>query len=69
MKMSSQLSEPIWLLPFQGMGIGDSFFVPTLKPAALIYVIESRAKAVDIRVRAYTATKDGYLGVRVWRTG
>jgi len=51
------------------MEVGDSFFVPTLKPATLIYVIESRAKAVGMRVRAYTSTKDGYLGVRVWRTG
>jgi len=67
--MSSQLNEPVWLLPFQGMEVGDSFFVPTLKPATLIYVIESRAKAVGMRVRAYTSTKDGYLGVRVWRTG
>jgi hypothetical protein len=49
------------------MEVGDSFFVPTLKPSALIYAIESGAKREGIRVKAFITTKEGNLGVRVWR--
>jgi hypothetical protein len=51
------------------MDVGDSFFVPTLTPAQMIYVIDTRAKAAGVRIRVYTAIKDGCIGVRVWRTG
>jgi hypothetical protein len=61
--------EPVWLFPFEGMGVGDSFFIPTLKTANMIYVVDTRAKAAKVKVRAYATTKDGYLGVRVWRVG
>ena len=61
------VNEPTWLFPFEGMGIGESFFIPTLKPALLISVVSERAKVAKIRVKAYTASKDGCLGVRVWR--
>jgi len=50
------------------MEVGDSFFIPTLKPAALIYVVDSRAKVYGIKVKAYAVSKEGHLGVRVWRT-
>lgn len=60
--------EPEWLLPFEDMGIGDSFFIPTLRPAQLIYVMNTRAKVAGIRVSAKPASKDGNLGIRVWRT-
>ena len=63
------LVEPEWIFPFDGMNVGDSFFIPTLKPAEMIYIVDTRAKVAKIRVRAYTTTKDGCLGVRVWRTG
>jgi hypothetical protein len=59
--------EPEWVLPFDHLGVGDSFFVPTLRPANLIYIIDIRAKEARVKVRAYTASKDGSLGVRVWR--
>lgn len=49
------------------MEVGDSFFIPTVRPAALIYVVDSRAKVYGIKVKAYTMSKDGHLGVRVWR--
>jgi hypothetical protein len=49
------------------MEVGDSFFVPTLRPAETIYLLDTRAKEVKVRVRAFAATKEGYLGVRVWR--
>lgn len=62
-----RIEEPEWVFPFDGMGIGDSFFVPTLRPAQLIYIIDTRAKAVKMRMKCFTTTKEGYLGVRVWR--
>lgn len=65
---SSSIPEPEWVFPFQGMAVGDSFFIPTVRPAAMIYTIDTRAKEAKMRVKAYTTIKDGYLGVRVWRT-
>jgi hypothetical protein len=64
-----QLTEPEWIFPFDGMEVGDSFFIPTLKPAELIYVIDTRSKIAGIKAKAYASSKDGCLGVRVWRVG
>jgi len=60
-------NEIEWVFPFEGMGIGDSFFVPTLKPSPLIYAIESGAKRAGVKIRAFTTMKDGCMGVRCWR--
>ena len=57
----------MWLFPFEGMAVGESFFIPTLQPAQMIYVINSRAKAARVKVKTFTSEKDGCLGVRVWR--
>lgn len=65
----SLIEEPTWIFPFEGMSVGDSFFIPTLSPAKMIYIIDTAAKKAKVRVRAYTASNDGYLGVRVWRIG
>jgi hypothetical protein len=51
------------------MKVGDSFFIPTLRPAELIYSIDCGAKRVGIKVKAYVSTKDEKLGVRAWRIG
>lgn len=67
--MNQRLEEPEWIFPFEGMNIGDSFFIPTLKPAEMIYVVDTRAKAAKIKVKAFTVLKDGNIGVRVWRVG
>lgn len=67
--MITNLTEPTWIFPFQGMDIGDSFFVPTTMPSKMIYVVQERAKAAKIKVKAFVSSKDGALGVRVWRTG
>jgi hypothetical protein len=64
---SKRIEEPEWLLPFEFMRVGDSFFIPTLKPADLIYKIDTRAKVAKIKVKIYPSSKDGHLGVRVWR--
>jgi hypothetical protein len=63
----NDLEEPVWLLPFEGMKVGDSFFIPTLKPANLIYIIDVRAKVAGVKVKIYTTQKENHLGVRVWR--
>jgi hypothetical protein len=35
----------------------------------MIYVIETRAKVAKIKIKTFVTTKDGHLGVRVWRMG
>jgi len=63
----SESVEPEWLFPFDAMGIGDSFFIPTLKPAGMLYIIETRAKAAGCKVRACIAVDNDCLGVQVWK--
>lgn len=65
--METKLTEPEWIFPFDAMSIGDSFFIPTLKPSAMIYAIESGAKRAGYKVKAFVTTKDRCLGVRAWR--
>ena len=62
-----QIPEPEWIFPFDGMNVGDSFFIPTLRPAEMLFTVDNRAKAAGIKVKAYASSKDGRLGVRVWR--
>lgn len=57
-----------FILPFEGMSVGDSFFVPSLKPAELLYIIDTRAKIAGVRVKCFVTSSEGYMGVRVWRT-
>lgn len=66
--IDTRTEEPEWLLPFEGMAVGDSFFIPSLHAAELLYVVETRAKKAKIRIRAYLVMKDGIQGVRAWRT-
>lgn len=61
------LDQIEWIFPFDGMGVGDSFFIPTVRPAELIYVIDTAAKRSKIRVKCYITSKEGFLGVRVWK--
>jgi hypothetical protein len=67
MEIDPKTNEPVWAFPFDAMGVGDSFFVPTLQPANMLYVVDTRAKDAKIRIKAFTTIKEGYLGVRVWR--
>lgn len=62
-----KLMEPEWVFPFQGMAIGDSFFVPTLRFPEMIFAIDSGAKREKIKVKCYVTVKDRHLGVRAWR--
>jgi len=66
---ATDIEEPEWLFPFDTMSIGESFFIPTLRPAYLIYVINRASKRAKIKTRSCVHTKDGCLGVRTWRTG
>jgi len=63
----NRIREPEWIFPFDGMSIGDSFFIPTLRPAELLFAVENRAKVAGVKVKAYPSSKDGRLGIRVWR--
>ena len=60
-------NEPEWIFPFEHMERGESFFIPTVKTSNMIYAVETRAKVIKIKVKAFATTKDGHLGVRVWR--
>jgi len=64
---STRIEEPEWLFPFDFMQIGDSFFVPTVNPIEMLYIVDTRAKVAKVKIRAFTSSKDGHLGVRVWR--
>jgi len=55
------------VFPFEGMRVGDSFFIPTLKVAPMIYAIDCGAKRAGIVVKAFASSKEGHLGVRAWR--
>jgi hypothetical protein len=61
------MSEPEWIFPFEGMEVGESFFIPTLRFADMIYALENGAKRAGIRVKCYVTVKDKHLGVRAWR--
>ena len=63
----TQIKEPEWFFPFDSMGVGDSFFIPTLRFAQIIYAIDCGSKRADIKVKSYITTKDKHIGVRTWR--
>jgi hypothetical protein len=65
----NEIIEPEWILPFEAMRVGESFFIPTLRPAELIYAIDCGAKRANIRIKMFVVSKDNLLGVRTWRVG
>lgn len=65
--MTERLHEPEWALPFDSLDVGDSFFIPTLRTAETMYILDTRAKEARVKVKMFATTKEGYLGVRVWR--
>jgi hypothetical protein len=66
--LTLQLNKELeWVFPFENMEVGESFFIPTLKSSEIIYAIESGAKRVGVKVKAFVTIKDGHFGVRVWR--
>jgi hypothetical protein len=63
----SDIKEPEWIFPFDAMEVGESFFIPTLRPAEIIYALESGAKRANVRIKCYVTHKEDHLGVRAWR--
>jgi hypothetical protein len=63
------VDEPEWLFPFDFMDVGDSFFIPTMRPSHLLYTIDLAAKKKGFKVKAYVRKEDNVLGVRTWRVG
>lgn len=61
--------EPEWIFPYAVMEIGDSFFMPTVRPSYAHYIIDTTSKRVDVRIKVFTVIEDGVLGVRAWRVG
>ena len=61
--------EPEWLFPFASMSVGDSFFIPTMRPAHMIHIITDAARKSLVRVEAFPRHENGVLGVRTWRMG
>lgn len=61
------LSEPEWLFPFQFMSVGESFFIPTMHTAQMIYQVTEASKRAGVKIRTFATTKEGHQGVRVWR--
>ena len=66
---TTPIDEPVWLLPYASIEIGDSFFIPTVRPAYLTYVIDTTSKKEGVKVKVFTVTEKDVLGVRAWRVG
>jgi hypothetical protein len=49
------------------MEIGDSFFIPTVKPSPLIYTLETGAKKARVKIKTVNVVEGDYMGVRTWR--
>ena len=61
------MQEPNWYYPWVGMRVGDSFFIPTLKPEVMLYKINLNAKEFGIKIRTAIRVEEQVMGVRVWR--
>jgi hypothetical protein len=59
--------EPEWIFPYLTMEVGDSFFMPTVRPAYGHYIIDVTSKRVDVVMKTHTVIEDDVLGVRAWR--
>jgi hypothetical protein len=59
--------EPEWIFPYLTMEVGDSFFMPTVRPAYGHYIIDVTSKRVDVIMKTHTVIEDNVLGVRAWR--
>jgi hypothetical protein len=59
--------EPEWVFPYEFMEVGESFFMPTIRPAYAHYIIDKTSKKVGVVMKTYTVTEDEVLGVRSWR--
>jgi hypothetical protein len=63
------VDEPEWVFPYEFMNVGDSFFLPTMRPAHMVYIIDVTSKKIKVKIKAYPRHENGVLGVRAWRIG
>jgi len=49
------------------MDVGDSFFIPALNTAEMVYAAECGAKRAKVQIKVFITSKDKHLGIRVWR--
>lgn len=59
--------EPEWVFPYEYMEVGESFFMPTVRPAYAHYVIDKTSKKSGVVMKTYTVREENILGVRSWR--
>ena len=67
LEMEKLTEEPEWIFPYDYMTVGESFFIPTVRPAQMMYAADIAAKTARVRVKIFTCEKEGHLGIRVWR--
>jgi hypothetical protein len=61
--------EPEWTLPYDFMRVGDSFFIPTMRPTHMLYIIDTTSKKMGVKMKTLVRHENGILGVRAWRIG
>ena len=49
------------------MKVGDSFFIPTMRPSHMMYMIDLTSKKAGVAIKVFPRTEKGVLGVRAWR--
>jgi hypothetical protein len=62
-----RLEEPTWEFPFIGMGLGESFFIPTNNTEFMTYKVKNAAKEFGAEVIIKARVEENILGIRVWR--
>jgi hypothetical protein len=69
LRESAPADEPEWTLPYDFMRVGDSFFIPTMRPTHMLYIIDTTSKKMGVKMKALVRYESGILGVRAWRIG
>jgi hypothetical protein len=69
LRESAPADEPEWTLPYDFMRVGDSFFIPTMRPTYMLYIIDTTSKKMGVKMKALVRHENGILGVRAWRIG
>jgi hypothetical protein len=60
------MEEPEWVFPFNFMKQGDSFFIPSVRPAIMLTKAINAARKEGYTARGFVTRENGLLGVRVW---
>jgi hypothetical protein len=68
-ELETLTQEPVWIFPYEFIRVGESFFIPTLRPARMMYRASQCAVNANIKVKIFICSKEEHLGIRVWRIG